>query len=158
HPYVTALNTRKLLDTHRLLGDRPLPRSLARSLLTIPKHDTLDGWLASLPERASDPDRARRLVEGLHESLGSERQTSAVSKTSEVSGGVRPPRALTFAHTPRRGFEVAYWKTIAALAAGDYQTKNNADCIRDPITSLRLPYIRRDLDALGDFLLDHYRQ
>src|SRR5205085_11178098 len=62
HPYDTTINIRKLLDTKRLLGDKPLPRSLARSLLSIPKHATLESWLESLPGVAADPAGGRRLV------------------------------------------------------------------------------------------------
>src|SRR5262249_36933288 len=46
HPLQATLNARKLLDARQLLG-RPLPRSLARRLLTLPKEDTLDEWLGS---------------------------------------------------------------------------------------------------------------
>ena len=46
------------------------------------------------------------------------------------------PDSLTYAHTARRAFEVAYWKTITALAEGTYLNKNNADCVRDADPSL----------------------
>src|SRR5882762_2978331 len=68
------------------------------------------------------------------------------------------PEALTYRWTARRSFEVAYWKTIAALAEGRFLNKNNADCVRDPVTQRLLPYHGRQLDALGDYLLAYYRQ
>src|SRR5262249_13559601 len=61
------------------------------------------------------------------------------------------------ARTARRGFEVAYWKTIARLAEGRYLNKNNADCVRDEGTQRFLTYRRRDIDALGDSLLAYHR-
>jgi hypothetical protein len=67
------------------------------------------------------------------------------------------PESLTFSYSARRSFEVNYWKTIASLSEGDYTNKNNADCIRDPVTSLILDHHDRDLDPLGDYILDYYR-
>jgi hypothetical protein len=146
HPYDTTINIRKLLDSKRLLG-KPLPRSLARSLLSIPKHTTLESWLEDLPGQAADPAGGRRLVHELEQCLEPPQPAQP-----------KPPGSLTFGHTARRSFEVAYWKTIAALAEGRYTNKNNADCIQDPITALRLPHHRRDLEALGDYILAYYAQ
>src|SRR5205807_7296888 len=61
-PHQTTLNIRKLLDTAQLLGNRPLPETFARQLLTLPKKETLDGWLESLPARAADAERGGRLA------------------------------------------------------------------------------------------------
>ncbi|MGD0191304.1 MAG: M28 family peptidase [Rhizomicrobium sp.] len=66
--------------------------------------------------------------------------------------------ALTFRRTANRPFEVRYWKTIAKLAEGTYLNKNNADSSKDPATEARIPWPNRDLDQLGDFLLDYYRR
>jgi Zn-dependent M28 family amino/carboxypeptidase len=55
---------------------------------------------------------------------------------------------------------VAYWKTIAFLSEGRYRNKSNADCVHDAPTLAALARDRRDrhrdLDALGDYLLDYY--
>jgi hypothetical protein len=151
-PYQTTRNVHKLLDARRLFGRRPLPRSLARRLLTLPKHETLDGWLDSLPDRANDPEAARRLADELWQVLEPEEAPLPRRR------GARVPDSLTFARTARRSFEVAYWKGIAALAEGRYLNKNNADCVTDPATRKLLPHHHRDLEALGDHLLAHYRQ
>jgi hypothetical protein len=147
-PLRTILNVHKLLDTWQLLGERPLPRSFARQLLTLDRGTTLDGWLASLPEGVDDPGRARRLANELRRRLEPEAPARRPSK--------RPPKSLTYRRTARRAFEVAYWKTIALLSAGDYLTKNNADPIQDEATQAVRPADRRDLDRLGGYLLDHY--
>jgi hypothetical protein len=143
-PNQTTVNVRKLLDTRQLLGDGPLPRSLARALITTAKEDTLESWLDGLESRCANRGQCRRLVDDLR-------------------GGLEPapqplPAALTYDKTSRRSFEVAYWRTIDTLAEGKYLTKNNADCVRDPVTQKHLSHHHRDLDALGDYLLAYYRR
>jgi hypothetical protein len=165
-PHLTARNIRKLLDTRQLLGGRLLPRTLARRLLTLCKDDTLEGWLESLPSRANDPERARRLVETLRQSLEPDSRPAwhALSLRRAGARQARPsktqgvPPALTFAHTARRSFEVAYWETIVTLAEGRYRNKNNADCARDPATQAVLLHHHRDLEALGNYLVSYYAQ
>ncbi len=74
------------------------------------------------------------------------------------AAGARPAESLTYSRTATRGFEKAYWKTIARLAHGKYVNKDNADCVSDPITQSLLKRHRRDLEALGDYLLNYYRR
>jgi peptidase M28-like protein len=69
-----------------------------------------------------------------------------------------PSTALTFHRTANRTFEIRYWKTIANLAEGRYLNKNTGDCVRDPVTQKRLTYPERDLEILGDYLLNYYRR
>src|SRR5262249_20829271 len=45
-----------------------------------------------------------------------------------------------------------------ALATGQFINKDNADCVTDPATHAQLKHHHRDLDALGDYLLDYYRR
>ncbi len=147
HPYETAINIRKLLDTRRLLGEKPLPTSLARALLSVPRHTTLEAWLEELPKEAADSEGGRRMVETLKEGL---------QPVASPPAKPKPPPSWTFAYSSRRAFEVAYWKSIAAMAEGRYVNKNNADCIQDPVTAMRLAHHHRDLEALGDYILAHY--
>jgi hypothetical protein len=149
-PHQTTLNVRKLLDTRELLGGRLLPRSFARQLLTLPKQETLDDWLNGLPDRAGDPERGRKLTEKLRRGL--EPPAQGIPKRRSP----RLPAALTFGRTAQRSFEVAYWNTIAGLAEGKYLNKNNADCVQDPATQEALPHHHRDLEALGNHLVDYY--
>jgi hypothetical protein len=148
-PHITTRNIRKILDTHLLLG-KPLPQSLARRLLDVPRHQTLEEWLDALPGRSGDAERGQRLVEELRQSI--EAKPLALPRRR----GAKVPASLTYGRTARRSWEVAYWKTIAALAEGRYLNKNNADCVRDPVTQQHLCYHGRDLDELGDYLLDYY--
>ena len=101
-PFQTAWNVRKLLDVRPFFAPQPTPRAFARQLLTVPKQETVDGWLHALPQRAKDADRAHRLTEALYRSL-------------EAADGA-PPEPLTYHHTAQRDFEVRYWKMIAELA------------------------------------------
>src|SRR5207245_11243337 len=68
------------------------------------------------------------------------------------------PTPLTFGRTARRSFEVAYWQTIATLAHGDFINKENADCVHDSVTQALGRCHHRQLEQLGDYLIDHYRR
>jgi hypothetical protein len=139
-----SLSVRKILDTRQLLGDKPLLRSFARRLLTTSKQETLDQWLESLPNHAPSEDRGRKLAE-------------AVQRGLELEAAPLP-EPMTYQDTSKRSFEVKYWKTIVYLAEGKFLTKNNADCVLDPVTQRCLAHRRRDLEALGDYLLGYYRK
>jgi hypothetical protein len=69
-----------------------------------------------------------------------------------------PHPSITFEQTARRSFEKKYWNTIAQLATGQYVNKDNADCVLDPKTQVRLVHHHRDLEALGDYLLKYYEK
>ncbi len=150
-PHLTFRNIRKLLDTYELLGAGPLPDTFARQLLTLPKEETLREWLNSLLQRAND--RKRGIVLYLELFLRHEPAAPLPRRR-----GSRVPASLTYAHTSRRSFEVAYWNTIAYLAEGRYRNKNNADCVRDPATQAALGHHRRDLEDLGNYLVTYYTQ
>ncbi|HEY3788479.1 MAG TPA: M28 family peptidase, partial [Urbifossiella sp.] len=139
----TARNVRELFDATTLTGE-PLPRRLARRLLSLPRDGSVDGWLNSLPNGELSSG-ARSLVRSADDPLPRRR-------------GATVPDSLTYGRSARRAFEVEYWKTIAALAEGRFLNKNNADCVRDASTQHLLTYHDRQLDALGDFLLAYYRK
>jgi len=165
-------NIRKLLDTRDLLG-RPLSPSLARQLLTLPKHETLEDWFQSLPAHASNSEEAVSLVAQLRGFIDSSQSgqarrvpPTARSDDSGETHGARPAvqlksrptplPSLTYRRTATRSYEKAYWQTIARLATGRFKNKDNADCVLDPETLRRLTHDCRDLEALGDYLLAHY--
>ena len=116
-------NVHKLFDAFHKHGDKPLPRTLARQLLTLHRNETLETWIESLNTkelchrnwRASSSRTRRRLC-------------------PESSRGAKSPASLTYQRTAKRSFEVNYWKTIAALSEGTFLNKNNADCVRDAVT------------------------
>jgi hypothetical protein len=145
YPHQTSRNVRKLLDVREGMG-RPLPAAFARSLLRIPREQTLSEFLTSLIHKASDCDGGRRLFQHLHEEVIDASDSSPAD----------PRESLTYKHTAKREFEAAYWKTIYFLAHGHYRTKNNADCVQDEPTLRALAHHRRDLDDLGNYLLGYY--
>jgi hypothetical protein len=144
HGYQTALCARMLLEAHQILG-RPLARSFGTRLLVHPGDRSAEQWLASLPERCTDPQRGRRLAAELDRCL-------------KPDGEELPMGPDTYAKTANRSFEVSYWKTIAYLAQGQYVNKSNADCILDPKTQALLSHHHRDLEELGEYLLDYYEK
>jgi hypothetical protein len=146
-----SMETLRLLRTKELFKGQPIPRSFARSLLTVSKHKSIDDWFAAIEAHAMDNDRARRLADALKDLL--EPLEQAPAKGSARS----PAESLTFSRSARRAFEVQYWKRIAFLADGKFTNKDNADCIQDSATRSMLKHHHRDLEALGDFLLDYYR-
>ncbi len=143
----TARNVRKLLDVRDVMG-RALPCAFARSMLALPCEQTLGEWLTALIRKSCEYERGRALFEHLWDDVIDQ-------KASPIKHAAQ---SLTFQKTANRPFEIAYWKTIYQLAHGQYQTKNNADCVLDEPTQKALPHHRRDLDDLGDFLLGYYEE
>jgi hypothetical protein len=130
-------NARKLLDAHELLG-APVTPSFARSLLRIPKAETLDDYLATA-------------ITDVRSCIG----------TPDDPG---PPVVLD--RLGDRAFEEAIWRSIAGLAEGAFRQKSNSDGISvnrgktgGPAAKAAHVHVvqRRDLEALGDHLHDRYR-
>jgi hypothetical protein len=136
-------NVRKLTHAYALFGAKPLPINFARRIMGLDQQGAGERWLAELPHVVAS--RIREIVEPL---------------PAEVTSGKRglAPDSLTYSHSARRSFEVAYWKTIASLAEGTLLNKNNSDCLLDEPTQRVLPYHERHLDHLGDVLLAYYQK
>ncbi len=111
--------------------------------MTLHHGETLETWLATLPESIA-LDVASLL------------STEALQLPSRKSAVV--PDSLTYKRTATRLFEETYWKTIASLAEGTFLNKNNADCVLDEATKHVSPYHERQLDDLGDHLLAYYNR
>jgi Peptidase family M28 len=146
-PWKTLSNVTKILDAHERNQSQPIVRTYARQLLTAPKSITLEGWLRGLPNQVKKPERERaaRLVKHLRTGISSAHAEGAAAKPS-----------LTFQYTANRNFEEAYWNTIAFLSAGKFVNKNNADCVLDHCTQPVLKHLSRDLESMGDHLLNYY--
>ncbi len=147
-----AINVRKLLNGWDLSGRRPLPRTFARHLLTLPKAEALEDWLGSLERVFEEPEDGRRVAGQLGERL------EPWALPSWRPSAPHLPEPLTYHRTAQRSFEVAYWNTIARLAHGQYLNKDNADCVDDPVSRALRKHQHRDLEALGDYLLEYYRR
>ena len=140
-----AANVLALRAAWRALGERSLPRTFARRLLKLAKDETVEQWLDQLPDRAGGAEAGRRLREELE----------SLFEPAGASGDAGEP--LTYGRTAARAFEEAYWRDIATLAHGRFLTKDNADCVLDAVTKAHEPHQRRDLDALGDYLIGRHR-
>jgi hypothetical protein len=135
------------------LGLDALPHALALRIVDAPKDHTLSQWLLSLPERAADAERGRRLAIELARWFAAGDDPVIADPLAE---------SLTFAQTTTRAFETAFWRTIVTLAHGRFLTKDNADCFQDEATRQALRArkrrgkLKRDLDALADYLLRYH--
>jgi hypothetical protein len=145
YAHQTALNLLSLFDAWQRLGERPLQRSFSRQMLRTQKEESLEDWLASLPQHTENPGAALRIQAALTAILEPRDKTQVL------------PEVITFGATASRAFEVAYWNDIKTLAQGDYQNKDNADCVQDPASLAQLSHPHRDLDRLGDYLLKRHR-
>src|SRR5207248_3107590 len=102
------------------------------------------------PIRSNYPNRGRALAEKLGKSIE--------APPSAANGSPSLPPALTYHRTATRSFELAYWKMIDHLAEGRYVNKVNADCVLDTVTQSLITHPERDLEPLGDYLIDYYRR
>jgi hypothetical protein len=146
HQFV--LNAHKLMEVCEFLGQQALPPDFARQILHLPKDETLQQWL----DRAAKWDGRNGYGSLLEQTL-----RRIISPVGDPS--LQPlPEPITFQRTATRAFEVAYWKTIRDLSTGRFLNKDNADCIHDPASDALRKHAHRDLEALGDYLLDYYRK
>jgi hypothetical protein len=143
-----SLNAFKLMTVWDFIGKRLLPWDFARHITVIPKGHTLEQWLDEVGKHNSPTSYGFLLYHTLRLIIAP-RKDHALSPL---------PEPITYPYTASRTFEVDYWKTIARLAAGRFINKDNADCVRDPATQKILKHKKRDLDALGDWLLAYYRK
>jgi len=157
YAHQTAFEALTLLSASAVRAGHPLPRDFARALLRLAEDERLEDWLAALPGRAAERAEGERLRNELARRL---EPLSGAGAARPAPAGPAPapvPESLTFDLTATRAFEEGWWKDVAYLSAGDYANSDNADCIRDEATRSRTGHHRRDLEALGDYLLERHR-
>ena len=143
-----ALNAHKLMEVWNLLERQPLPSDFARSILNMPKDQTLDQWLHQVANLNTSTSDGSPLYHALRR---------IILPRSDLN--LNPlPESITYRETSTRTFEVAYWDTISRLARGRFLNKESGDCVRDQATERLLKHKKRDLEALGDWLLAYYRK
>jgi len=142
----TSLNLVTLLDANEIFNGRSIQRHFARNLVRIPKKETLEQWLNSLPDLSVDGKIARKVKCSMEEML-----TKRYNKPSIEDN-------LTFSSTANRNYEENYWKEIFELAHGNYINKDNADVVQDDPTLSHLVHKHRDLQRLGDYLIHRQRE
>ena len=157
YSHQTSLNMVRFLDTWRRWGEKPLSRSFARQVLRIPEREPLESWLASIPAKAKNPEEGAKLKKTLEQCL-----EPSDAKAYTFLPGKPPLRqltpAITYSQTARRSFEESYWEDILELSGGEYINKANADCVQDPATLAYLQHHQRDLERMGDYLIERYQK
>lgn len=142
-PYKTeaAMASLRIFEATEALG--PLPESAAAKITGLPG-ESIAPLLDFLAKNTEEPELAGTVKTALQESL---------AKTPPPL-----PEAITLHRTARREFELAYWSCIRQLSSGDFQNKNNADCVSDGPSQLARKGEGRGLDPLGDLLLERHNQ
>ncbi|HET9991276.1 MAG TPA: M28 family peptidase, partial [Kofleriaceae bacterium] len=149
--HTTCQNVRKLLEAKELFGG-PIAPAYARSLLHIPKTQTVDAWFDELAGHASDRAAGDKLVATLRKCVAKEDDPQL------------PPHVM--AEMGTRAVEEQIWSTIAHLAHGEFIQKSNGDGItvnrgKHGGKAAQAAHIhvhdRNDLVALGDHLHARYR-
>jgi hypothetical protein len=139
----TTFNIITLFDSWLMQDKKPLVRTYAHKLLNLSKHKSLEQWLEELPQHANSPESG-------------EKMKAEIEKIIEPVIG-ELPQAITFAETANRMFEVAWWNDINFLAHGDFINKDNADMILDEVTRQHVQHSKRDLEPLGDYLIERHK-
>ncbi len=141
YAHQTARNILALLDSRQQTGEQPLPQGFARQLLRTAKDESFAEWSGTLVQHAVQPEAGRHMQQTVQ---------------SIVRADPPLPEPLTFATTASRAYEQAYWQDIVTLSHGRYVTKDNADVVDDPPTLSRVQHHRRDLEQLGDYLIERH--
>lgn len=152
HEHKTITRTLNLVTAQELLGKEKLPYSFARQILMLPENKTIEDWLESFRGYDDHSEREQCLGDQLRDLIDLKNKSLPSSYKKAL------PASLTFNGSARRSFEIQYWKDICTLSAGKYLNKANSDCILDAATQKKLKHHKRDLEALGDYLLDYYRR
>jgi hypothetical protein len=152
----TSLNVLALLDDFELRGGRAIARDLARHMLHLAGDESLDVWVSSLPGRSSEAVLGQAVRRGIDRVLEPPAPARPPDRTAIAPADLA--ESLTYAMTATRAFEEGLWNDIAFLASCRYVNKDNADCVQDPRTLVRLVHRRRDLEALGHHLMERHRR
>lgn len=141
----TGLNVVNLVDLYERWDNGKLPASFARASLRMARQESLDAWLDSLPRRTFHAASGRRIRDGLERLLAPPRADAQL------------PEPLTYALTATRAFEEAYWNDLLTLSQGEHVNKSNADVVQDDATLDAVAHPERDLEGLGEYLIERHR-
>ena len=150
YTHQTALNILRVMDAAGMWPQKYLPAGFTRQMLHLQEHETLEQWLADLPDKAKNPDEAQNLCRDIEECIEPIVEPEAPKE--------KRPKTLTYQQTAARSFEEAWWNDILKLSSGTYLNKDNADCVHDPVTQAHLEHRHRDLEKLGNYLLGRHRE
>ena len=157
YAHQTALNVLRVLDSRWLLA-KPIPRSFARQILSLPERESLESWLTSLPPRANNTKEGQAVQQEVERCLEPMNPPVPSASLAVMGSPGEKLMEITYDQTATRAFEEAWWNDIGTLATGDFVNKENADCVHDAATLARLSHRHRDLERLGDYLLSCHLQ
>ena len=150
YTHQTTLNILRVMDTAGMWPQKYLPAGFTRQMLHLQEHETLEQWLAGLPEKAKNTDEVKNLCRDVEACI----EPAAEQETPKE----KRLKTLTYQQTAARTFEEAWWNDILKLSSGAYLNKDNADCVHDPATQAHLEHRQRDLEKLGNYLLGRHRE
>jgi hypothetical protein len=141
-----AFSIISIFEGWELFGKKPLSRCFAQRLAHLPKHKPINVWLKELPDMAHEKATGIWMKEEIEKLLQPEEAKPELNDS------------LTFAQTASRIFEENWWNNIRYLAHGEFINKDNADFIQDEDTQKTLSHRHRDLEKLGDYLMERHRK
>lgn len=141
-----ALSILSLYEGWELFGKKPLSRCFAQRLAHLAKHKNINHWLDDLPNMAKEKETGEWMKNEIEKIIQPEE--------NKIEGN----ESLTFQFTANRKFEENWWNDIRYLAHGEFVNKDNADCVLDEDTKKQLTHHHRDLEKLGDYLIERHRK
>ncbi len=141
-----ALSIISLYEGWELSGKKPLSRCFAQRLAHLAKHKHINHWLDDLPNMAKNKETGQWMKEEIEKIIQPEDTKPDFNES------------LTFSYTANRKFEENWWNDIRFMAHGEFKNKDNADCVLDEDTKKQLSHHHRDLEKLGDYLIDRHRK
>lgn len=145
YAHQTSKNILSLLDCWEMQAMRPLKRSFAHRLLNISKFKSLDQWLDELSIHCSTPEIVQQMREALYRIIEPQQEDEL-------------PEAITYPEIANRRFEENWWNGIKFLAHGEFIYKDNADLFLDKPEAFQTNHKQRDLEKLGDYLIERHRK
>lgn len=145
YAHQTAFNIITLLECRDMQSGKTLKRSFAHHLLNIANSMTLEQWLGDLDLHLTVPEQSGEMVKALEKIIVEQYEDNL-------------PEPLTFSESSTRAFEVNWWNDIKFLAQGEFIYKDNADIMNDATTLSIVQKQHRDLELLGDYLIDRYKK
>jgi hypothetical protein len=145
YSHQTSFNIISLFESWEAQKRKLLSRSFAGNVLNISKHKDLEQWLNELDIHVNDPEKSGRMKE-------------AIVSILEPEYDLPVPASITFNETATRKFEEAWWNDIKFLAHGRFIYKDNADIMLDETTLSRVMRQHRDLEMLGNYLMERHKK
>jgi hypothetical protein len=141
----TSLNIISLLEAWELQKRKQFTGPFALNLLNVARNKPIGEWLDELDLHAGSPEKAVIMRASLEKIIDSKIDLTL-------------PEPITYSETATRQFEENWWNDIKFLAQGEFIYKDNADIMTDEITLSQVRKKHRDLEYLGNYLIERYKK